>query len=189
MAAAHREGTGGALALLDFACVSPTTLRDAFENRERPLVLDGGLGTYLRSLGEPPPYEPLSVGSQRVAEAHAEFAQVARCDIVTTNTFCAERSTIESYSYSDTYEAEWKRIASEHGYPDLPTTLWHESVRIAREAASSRRRGPCFVAGSIGPAGLKPEREEELREQMSALLSAGVVHLSRGRPARQSRRP
>ena len=150
-----------------------STLRAAFEQRERPLVLDGGMGTSLRRLGQRAPFERLSVENPSLVERVLSGFVDARCDIVSTNTFCAERSTVEGYEFSAAFDARWKAVAAERGYRDLPTTLWHESVRLARSAAD-RSRGRCFVAGSIGPTGLTSEREADLREQMSTFLDAGV---------------
>lgn len=168
-------------------------LRDII--RERVLILDGAMGTMIQSLGlteedfRGTRFRDLP-GQQRgnnellcltrpedIANIHRRYL-AAGSDIVTTNTFNAQRISLADYHCQD---------------------LVHEvnlrAARLAREAADAFTRQtpeqPRFVAGSVGPTNktcsLSPDVEDPARraltfdelsaayeEQMAALLEGGV---------------
>src|SRR5215510_4666899 len=96
-----------------------------------------------------------------VEEVHAEYVR-AGADIIETNTFGANRIKLGSF-----------------GLADKLREINIEGARIARRAAGDR----AFVAGSIGPLGIRiepwgktgvDEAREYFREQAQALAEGGV---------------
>ena len=152
----------------------------------RPLWADGALGTMLRAEGlgadEPPELWTLA-RPEAVAAVHAAYLAVG-CDLVTANTFGANRLRLRTYGL-DGQIAEINR----------------KGVRIARGAAS----GDHLVAAAIGPTGgfqrgrrIGPEGEirAAFEEQMAVLAEAGVdlilvetmTHLAEARVALEASR-
>jgi homocysteine S-methyltransferase len=96
-----------------------------------------------------------------VAEVHQAYVR-SGADVIETNTFGANRIKLGSF-----------------GLADRVRTINAQGARIARHAA----REQAFVAGAIGPLGIRiepwgktgvDEAEEYFREQASALHEAGV---------------
>ena len=101
---------------------------------EAPLLADGGMGTSLIARGVPVDacMEELNVRAPtRVAEIHASFVG-AGARLVLTNTFGANRYRLER-----------------HGLADRFAELCVAGVALARDA------GAPFVAGSLGPLGVR----------------------------------
>jgi len=129
---------------------------------EGPLIADGGMGTSLIEAGAPVGtcFELLNVeDADRVVAIHRAFAQ-AGATMVLTNTFGANRYRLEA-----------------HGLGERVADLNRAGVELARRAGSR------FVAGSIGPLGVRlapygrvrPEHAfEAYAEQAAALFDAGV---------------
>jgi len=135
---------------------------------ERILVADGAMGTFLYSFGVPKGhcYDELSLSQPDIIErAHREYI-AAGADIITTNTFGANRHILEKH-----YDLGSKII-------DLNIA----SVRIARKAAKESDK-KVFIAGDIGPITRPFESAEEVSqteleefffEQISALAEGGI---------------
>jgi len=130
----------------------------------RVLVADGAMGTMLYSKGVfiNRCFDELNLTSPAlVKEVHEDYVK-AGAEIVETNTFGANRARLAPYGL-----AEQLRAINGAG------------VRLAREAA----RGAAFVAGSVGPLGIRieplgptsfAEARALFREQIEALLEVGV---------------
>ena len=104
------------------------------ELNKRQLVFDGATGTMLQRLGLKPggcPDELCLKDPELVKKVHRAYVE-AGSDIVTTNTFGANRAKLEEYSL-------------EGALRDINVA----AARCAREAVGDRR----FVAGGIGPTG------------------------------------
>ncbi len=135
---------------------------------ERILVADGAMGTFLYSLGVPKGhcYDELSLSRPEIIErVHREYID-AGANIITTNTFGANRNILEKY-----YDLGLKTF-------DINIS----AVRIARKAAREKKNS-VLVAGDIGPITRpfesaeelsKSELEEVFAEQISALAEGGV---------------
>ena len=131
---------------------------------ERVLVCDGAMGTmlYARGVFINKSFEALNVTQpDLVAEVHQEYVR-AGADVVETNTFGANRIKLGSFGLADKLQA-----VNEQG------------ARLARHAA----RKDAYVAGSIGPLGIRiepwgktgiDEAREHFREQARALAEGGV---------------
>lgn len=130
--------------------------------RERVLVVDGAIGTRLRSLGwdERLPVLANIEAPALVRKVHAEYIE-AGADVIETNTYGISRFRLP------------------HREPPYDVAqIVREGVRLAKEVANG-----AFVLGAIGPVG-KPlvpmgmlEAEQADREfdiQVQALLEAGV---------------
>lgn len=127
-------------------------------------VFDGAVGTQLYSKGIyiNRSYDELNlVATDLVREVHEEYIN-AGADIIETNTFGATRHKLQPY-----------------GLESRLRDINLAAVRIAREAAGDK----IFVAGAIGPLGLRiepfgptsfDEAREMFREQAEALAEAGV---------------
>ncbi len=131
---------------------------------ERVLVCDGAMGTMLYGKGVfiNKSFDALNVTQpELVASVHAEYV-AAGADIIETNTFGANRIKLGSFGLVE-------RLAE----------INREGARIARRAAN----GQAYVAGSIGPLGIRiepwgktgvDEARDYFREQAQALLDGGV---------------
>jgi len=127
-------------------------------------VADGAMGTMLYSKGVfiNRCFDELNLSNPAlVKEVHQEYVK-AGAEILETNTFGASRARLAAFGL-----AEKLREINQAG------------VRLAREAAA----GAAFVAGSVGPLGVRieplgPTSFEEaralFREQIQALLEAGA---------------
>jgi methionine synthase / methylenetetrahydrofolate reductase(NADPH) len=131
---------------------------------DRVYVFDGAMGTRLYDKGVyiNRSYDELNIAApDLVREVHNEYV-AAGADIIETNTFGATRHQLQTYGL----EAKLRDINI-------------AAARIAREAAGDR----VFVAGAIGPLGLRiepfgptsfDEAKAMYREQVEALLEGGV---------------
>lgn len=131
---------------------------------ERPLIFDGATGTMLQRMGLKPggcPDELNLTAPGMVGKVHSAYRE-AGSDIVTTNTFGANRIKLKEYGLEQ--KTEEINLAS---------------ARIAREAAGFG----AFVAGGLGPTGgfVEPVGDmgfdlavEIFTEQASALKSGGA---------------
>jgi methionine synthase / methylenetetrahydrofolate reductase(NADPH) len=127
-------------------------------------VFDGAMGTRLYDKGVyiNRSYDELNLTApDLVREVHEEYVR-AGAEIVETNTYGATRHKLQQYSL----ENQLREINL-------------SAARIAREAAGER----AFVAGAIGPLGLRiepygptsfDEAKEMFGEQIAALLEGGV---------------
>ncbi len=138
------------------------TFREALA--ERVLLADGAMGTeiYRRGVFINRCYDELNVSrADLVRSIHEDYA-AAGADILTTNTYGAQRIRL-----------------AQHGLEDQMADIIGAGVGFAREAAGANR----FVAGSMGPLPLlvRPSGplsaasvREAYREQAGLLLEAGV---------------
>ena len=152
-----------------------TTLRDTLQNHDRPLVLDGAMGTMVQSYGYREGISDLLCLNQPdiIRDIHRRYL-AAGADIITTNTFSAQRVSLVDYH-------------SEHLVEEINAA----AVRLAREAIAETNGRPRFVVGSIGPTNkslsMSPDISDPARrsitfdemsaayeEQMTALIRAGV---------------
>ena len=132
--------------------------------QERVLLCDGGLGTMLYSKGVylNSCFDELNlINPDLIRDVHGEYVQ-SGADIIETNTFGANRYKLKKFGLEDRVEE-----------------INRSGVLIAREIAEDR----VFIAGSIGPLGLKiepwgptsvEEAEEAFSTQAQALLEGGV---------------
>lgn len=135
--------------------------------KEKPLLIDGAMGTELNRRGTPgnQPFDMLNLARpELVAAVHQSYVD-AGADIIETNTFGANRIKL-----------------SKHGLEKRVAEINCSGVIIAREVAFSAGR-KVFVAGAIGPLGahlaplgrIQPEEATAaFSEQISALLDASV---------------
>src|ERR1041384_1222977 len=104
----------------------------------RVLVCDGAMGTmlYARGVFINKSFDALNLAQpDLVAEVHKEYVR-AGADIIETNTFGANRIKLGTF-----------------GLADRLTAINEQGARIARHAA----REQAYVAGSIGPLGIRIE--------------------------------
>lgn len=132
--------------------------------QERVLMCDGAMGTQLYSRGVfiNRSFDELCLREPTLVEkVHEEYLS-AGAEILTTNTYGANRLRLAGYGLESQVEA-----------------INVAGVRLAKKAAHGR----AFIAGSIGPSGreLKPvgmispeEAYEAFREQATALANAGA---------------
>src|SRR5213076_2420736 len=131
---------------------------------ERVLVCDGAMGTMLYAKGVfiNKSFDALNLTRpDLVREVHEEYVS-AGADILETNTFGANRIKLGSFGIADKLHA-----------------INEQGARIARRAA----REQAYVAGSIGPLGIRiepwgktgvDEAQAFFREQAQALADGGV---------------
>ncbi len=132
--------------------------------RERPLVFDGSMGTMLQKLGLKAgacPDELVLTNPEMILKVHRGY-RAAGADILTTNTFGANRLKLKEYGL----EGKLAEINS-------------TAAALAREAAGDE----AFVAGDLAPTGafLEPvgdlsfdEALEIFTEQAAALKEGGA---------------
>lgn len=131
---------------------------------ERVLLADGAMGTeiYARGVFINRCYDELNLSRPDLVGAiHQDYA-AAGADIITTNTYGAERLRL-----------------AQHGLEDSIAEINRAGVKLARQAAGDKR----FVAGSMGPLPLKlrpsgpiapANARETYAEQAGFLIDAGV---------------
>ena len=129
------------------------------------LILDGAMGTMLQSLTKKIACidEANLLHPELIRNVHCSYAE-AGADIISTNTFGANRIKLDSY-----------------GLADVVIRLNSEAARLAKLAVN--RIDGCWIAGCIGPTGklIEPLGELSLelvyecfQEQVLALLEGGV---------------
>src|SRR6478735_8668731 len=131
---------------------------------QRVLVCDGAMGTmlYARGIFLNRSFDELNLTQpDLVGEVHQAYVR-AGADVIETNTFGANRIKLGAFGLADRVHA-----------------LNVQGAKIARHAA----RDQAFVAGAIGPLGIRlepfgktgaDEAEEYFREQAQALVDGGV---------------
>ncbi len=132
----------------------------------RVLICDGAMGTMLHSAGSAldRALPELSLSDPKLVATIHESYLSAGADIIQTNTFGANRLWL-----------------GDHGFPDKVDEINRAAVRLAREVTEQSDR-EVFVAGSVSPAVTAlqrrtvgaAERIEVIREQIEALVAAGV---------------
>ena len=137
----------------------------------RPLLADGAMGTviYARGVFINRCYDELNLSDPGlILSIHEDYLQ-AGAEIIETNTFGANRFRL-----------------ARHGLADKVAQINVAGVRLARQAVEhlhDKQAGDAWVAGSVGPLGVRLEPLgktglEEARaafaEQISALAGAGV---------------
>ncbi|MFQ6083297.1 MAG: bifunctional homocysteine S-methyltransferase/methylenetetrahydrofolate reductase [Candidatus Aminicenantia bacterium] len=132
--------------------------------KEKVLLCDGAMGTMLYNKGVflNSCFDELNLSSpDLIKEIHQEYID-SKVDIIETNTFGANRYKLKKF-----------------GLTEKVLEINRAGARLAREVAGNE----IFVAGSIGPLGLKiepwgpisvEEAEEAFYEQASMLLEGGV---------------
>jgi methionine synthase I (cobalamin-dependent)/5,10-methylenetetrahydrofolate reductase len=138
---------------------------------ERPVLADGAMGTVLYSRGIliSRCYDELNLSDPGlILSVHEEYLQ-AGAEILETNTFGANRFRL-----------------SRHGLAGKVAEINAAGVRVARQAADHQREkqgGEAWVAGSLGPLGVRleplgktglDEAREAFAEQIHALAGAGA---------------
>ena len=104
--------------------------------REGPLLFDGSMGSllYERGVFLTRCYDELSLSSPEIiTRVHRDYLE-AGADIIETNTFGANRLAL-----------------ARHGFSDATEEINRAAVALAREVARDR----AYVAGAVGPTGIK----------------------------------
>ncbi len=129
-----------------------------------PLLLDGAMGSllYERGVLHTRSYDELNLAQpELIRSVHTDYV-LAGADIIETNTFGANRMAL-----------------ARHGLADQATAINRAGVTLARTAAAGR----AYVAGAVGPTGVKfhiaTQAERRLArfalaEQIDTLVLAGV---------------
>jgi methionine synthase I (cobalamin-dependent)/5,10-methylenetetrahydrofolate reductase len=132
------------------------------------MVFDGAMGTQLHERGGAPnkSFDEMCLSQRDLVESvHRAYLHVG-VDVIQTNSYGANRIGLAS-----------------HGLADRVVEICSASVAAARAAITHSGSG-AFVAGSVGPSGLRPKdlmrartrRQvfDAFREQASALVQAGA---------------
>src|ERR671916_1467345 len=139
------------------------TFRELIES-EHVTVFDGAMGTQLYAKGVyiNRSYDELNLTNPDLVRAvHEEYVR-AGAEVIETNTFTATAHKLQQYGL----EGRLREINA-------------TAARLAREAAG----GSCYVAGAVGPLGLRiepygptsfEEAKELFKQQAEALLEGGV---------------
>ncbi|MGE0550113.1 MAG: bifunctional homocysteine S-methyltransferase/methylenetetrahydrofolate reductase [Kofleriaceae bacterium] len=129
-----------------------------------PLLLDGAMGSllYERGVLHTRSYDELSLSQpELIRSVHADYVH-AGAELIETNTFGSNRIAL-----------------ARHGLADQAVAINRKAVELARSAAGDR----AYVAGAVGPTGVKfgiataTERKRArfaLAEQIDTLVLAGV---------------
>src|SRR5581483_3245726 len=136
-----------------------------------PILCDGAMGTlfYAKGIYINKCYDGLNLTQpDMVRSIHQEYLN-AGAEIIETNTFGGNSFRL-----------------ARHGLAEKVAQINHQGAALAREAADAfnlKKAASVLVAGSIGPLGIKieplgktarEEARESFREQMAALVAAGV---------------
>jgi methionine synthase / methylenetetrahydrofolate reductase(NADPH) len=148
--------------------VNPVGVERLF--RGATVLCDGAMGTmlYARGVFINRCYDELNLSQpEMVREVHAEYLQ-AGAEVIETNTFGANRFRLEHFGFGD--KVREINVAG--------VKLARQSVEQIREKQASE----AFVAGSIGPLGVRleplgkvglDEAREAFAEQISAMVEGG----------------
>jgi methionine synthase / methylenetetrahydrofolate reductase(NADPH) len=135
-----------------------------------PVLCDGAMGTmlYARGVFINRCYDELNLSQpEMVREVHAEYLQ-AGAEVVETNTFGANRFRLEHF-----------------GFGDKVREINVAGVKLARECVErirEKQASDAFVAGSIGPLGVRleplgkvglDEARDAFAEQIGAMIEGG----------------
>jgi methionine synthase / methylenetetrahydrofolate reductase(NADPH) len=146
---------------------------------DRPVLADGAMGTvlYARGVSNNRCFDELNLSDPaRILSVHEEYLQ-AGAEILETNTFGANRFRL-----------------ARHGLGAKVQEINQAGVRLARQAAvhfQEKQAGQAWVAGSIGPLGVRleplgktglDEAREAFAEQIAALTQAAAQDGSGGGP-------
>jgi methionine synthase I (cobalamin-dependent)/5,10-methylenetetrahydrofolate reductase len=150
----------------DSSCILKTMPGDLLARlKSAPVLCDGAMGTLLYSKGIfiNQSYDELNLSQpELIRNVHHEYLQ-AGAEIVETNTFGGNSFRLER-----------------HGLREKVHDINFAGAKLAKEAAKSF---DAWVAGSVGPLGIRieplgktsfQEAQDAFREQMAALLEAGV---------------
>lgn len=142
------------------AIMEKTDFRSAIE--ESVLTFDGAMGTeiYRQNIFTNRCFDELNLSQpDLIRSIHSSYVD-AGVDVLTTNTFGANRPTLATYGLAE-------RMAE----------IIRAGVDLAREAAAQAQR-PLYIAGSVGPLPQEGRHEMDgpslLREQAALLAAAGV---------------
>ncbi len=146
--------------------MSGSTFRERL--RQGSVLADGAMGTMLHSRGVDLEgcFDELNLTRPAVVLGIHRAYLDAGAEIIETNTFGANRFKL-----------------AEHNLEDNVGTINKAGVRLARQAVEESGRTDAFVAGSVGPLGVRmapfgrvsPEHAREaFREQIAALCEAGA---------------
>lgn len=137
--------------------------------QSKPILADGAMGTLLHSEGNQTIntcFDALNLTQpELIQQIHARYI-AAGADLIESNTFGANRHKL-----------------GEHGLADKVGDICAAAVKIAQTAVIASGRTDVYIAGSVGPIGvrLKPygwmtpdEARTIFQEQMTALIHAGV---------------
>jgi homocysteine S-methyltransferase len=146
-----------------------TQFSDIFANR--PVLADGAMGTvlYARGVFINRCYDELNLSDPGlILSIHEEYLQ-AGAEIIESNTFGANRFRL-----------------ARHGLAGNVAQINHAGVRLARQAVEhlrDKQAGEAWVAGSVGPLGVRleplgktglDEARAAFAEQIAALAEAGT---------------
>ncbi len=130
---------------------------------ETVIVFDGAIGTYLYQKGVPKGlcYDELNIiMPEIVKEVHQDYLR-AGAEVLTTNTFGANRFVLEEY----------------FGIGRKAKEINYFGARLAKEVAKDR----AFVAGSIGPVSRPHDIKKELsREELEEIFAEQIEALAEG---------
>lgn len=124
---------------------------------KRPLIIDGGMGTMLQSLGLPPGASPDAWNleePQKVEQVHSAYIQ-AGARLITANTFGSNPPRQKRGKYP-------------------PAELAAAGVRLAKQAAAKAPE-QCYVALDVGPLGLLMEPMGELTQDEAEAYFAETI--------------
>ncbi|HEY57417.1 MAG TPA: bifunctional homocysteine S-methyltransferase/methylenetetrahydrofolate reductase [Anaerolineae bacterium] len=140
---------------------------DLITRAERPILLDGAMGTMLhaKGIGFDQCFDALNLENPAlVAEVHRGYIE-AGAQVILTNTFGANRYRL-----------------AEHGLEDKVAAINRAGVELARRVVLASFR-EVLVAGDVGPLGVRlapfgrvqpEEARAAFREQMAVLAEAGA---------------
>lgn len=126
------------------------------------LVFDGAMGTeiYRHHVFTNRCFDELCLSDPKLIRRIHEEYRDAGADVLTTNTFGANRAALAKFALAER----------------LPEIL-HAGAKLAREVADATDR-PIFVAGSIGPPPIQPQYEADMEamivEQARGLIEGGA---------------
>ena len=136
-------------------------------NEDKIVIFDGAMGTMLYSKGIyiNRCFDEMNLSAPSViADIHSEYVK-AGAQVIETNTFGANRCKL-----------------APHGFDEKLEAINYQGAKLAAQVAKAAQH-PVYVAGSIGPLGIKiepwgktsvDEACEFFKEQAEALLAGGV---------------